>query len=97
MPPRKKTLAPVEPLVIRTPEWGGFTHGDEVKVSAPILDGKRGYSWEFRYHARNTETDSEWLEVFGGNRKFQGIRSFKIAEVSLIPKKAKVRRHKGVS
>jgi hypothetical protein len=95
--PKKTVLPTTEPSVIRQPEWEGFTHGDEVTVSAPILEGSRGYKWEFRYHATNRITGSEWIEVFGGNRKYQGVRSFKIEEITLVPKKAKVRRHKGVS
>lgn len=69
-----------------------MTDGDAVKVSTPLLEGKRGYSWVFRCHATNTLRGATWIEVYGGNKQHHGLRAFKPEEVTLIPKRARRRR-----
>jgi hypothetical protein len=76
-------------VVERTEPWGDFTYDAPVKVVTEALEGKRGYRWYFRCHALNTQTGSEWIEVFGGNRKHEGLRAFAIDEVEYIKPKKK--------
>jgi hypothetical protein len=94
MQKKKTSNKPVEASVERFPEWEGFTSGAPVKVTAAVLEGKRGYTWEFRCFARNLTTGAEWVEVYGGNFAHQGLRAFKAHEVHLIPQKKRRTRTK---
>lgn len=52
-----------------TPEWGGFTRGDKVKIH-----GHRG-SWTF-YEYTTTDHGEEWVTVYGGDSNPLGNRQF---------------------
>jgi len=64
--------------IVRNAEYGEFTYGAPVKVS-----GERG-RWEFRHHCVNTDTGSEWVDVFGGVPGTETLRAFKPDRVSLV-------------
>lgn len=91
---KKKSQPQVKPSPIeRTEPWGDFTFDAPVKVTAPRLEGKRGYRWVFRSYVRNSETLSEWVEVYGGTKGYEGLHAFKVDEVTLIPIKRKRRKN----
>lgn len=74
---------------IRTVPWNEFLYDSPVKVNAIRFKGSRGVHWNFRYHVLNTDTNNEWIEVYGGTNAHEGLHAFKADEVELIVPKRK--------
>jgi hypothetical protein len=64
--------------IVRAETYGELTYGAPVKIV-----GERG-RWSFRHHCVNTDTGSEWLDVFGGEPGTETLRAFRIDRVVLI-------------
>lgn len=96
MPPKKtKAAAPKEPTTLRVEEWGEFTKGAPIKVTAPFWRGKNSLSWRFVAHVTNLLTGSTWIDVFGGPKGYETNRSFSEDQVELIrPKRKYTKRSK---
>ena len=65
--------------ILRHESYGEFTHGDVV-----LIRGERG-TWHFRHHCVNTDTGSEWLDVFGGEKGYETLRAFRPERVRAVP------------
>jgi hypothetical protein len=61
--------------IVRSETYGEFTYGTPVRIV-----GERG-RWSFRHHCVNTDTGSEWLDVFGGEPGAETLRAFKADRV----------------
>lgn len=85
MPKKTPKYEPVSPIV-RTTEW---EHDAPVKITSDRLVGKKGHKYNYRCHAVNSNTGSEWIEVVGGPRGYEGAHAFKVDEVTLVPPKRK--------
>lgn len=67
--------------IVRSETHGDLTIGTPVRVA-----GERG-RWSFRHHCVNTDTGSEWLDVFGGNPGEETLRAFRIDQVTATGKR----------
>lgn len=74
----KRRAEPRRNYIIRHETHGEFTKGAPVKVS-----GERG-RWTFLYYCVNTDTGSEWVDVFGGENGTETLRAFKEDRITLI-------------
>jgi hypothetical protein len=74
--------------IVRNETYGELTTGTPVKIA-----GERG-RWSFRHHCVNTDTGSEWLDVFGGEPGTETLRAFKADRVIAIRPKGTRRRRK---
>ena len=81
MATRRTALAERPSTIVRSLAYGKMTKGDAVRVQ-----GERG-EWEFRSHCVNTQTGSEWLDVFGGEPGYETLRAFRIDRVRPAPKR----------
>lgn len=78
----RRTTANARPsYILRVETYGGLTSGSPVRVR-----GERG-SWSFRAYCVNTDTGSEWLDVFGGLPGYGTLRAFALDRVQLRGKR----------
>lgn len=59
--------------LVRRRSWAGLAEGDPVDVGG---EARRGASYAFVAHVRNTRTGEEWVEVVGGRGGRRTLRSF---------------------
>lgn len=64
--------------ILRNETYEGLTKGDHVEVVGEIG------SWSFLYHCTNTDTGSEWLDVYGGVPGTETVRAFHADRVKAV-------------
>lgn len=97
MPRRKKTLNPSATEHVRTDkDWiirtdltvngRNVSPGVEVKIA-----GQGGTRFAFRRHVTNPANGAEWVDVFGGSKGAECVRSFRPDQITTVHRLVKRR------
>jgi hypothetical protein len=71
--------------VVKTSTYQGLTEGSKVLVNDPYWPKFAGVKFQFLCYCHHVESGVGWIEVFGGLRGGQLVRSFPVHSILKAP------------